>query len=300
MSHALSEPRISSLIWPDTARDRAALKPRKIKAREAVIPRRASAPDSGLANGQRRSVWRESLAMVQAHLPYTRRTVRAKETIYRCGDPFDMLYLINCGSCKILNLSVDGREQPVDFCLKGDWLGFDGIASARHACSAVALDSGELWAIPYSAMLQASVASPEVMQVLLGAMSEQLTHNRDRALSVCTLAADARVADFLLHWAQALAERDLRNDEIAVHMTRADIGRHLGITLESVSRAFTKMQQHGVIRFGDNARRNIGIPSLSALSAFVHDHNALEQRRLNQRDTRLPAPAPWRQQVRPC
>ena len=235
MSHALSASRVASLLWPDTAHDRAPLKGHKVHAEKVLNKRLPGAAIGGLSNGlsneltngQQPSVWRESLAMVQAYSPYTRRAVRAKETIYRCGDPFDTLYLIHCGSCKILNLSADGREQPVNFCLKGDWLGFDGIASTRHACSAIALDSGELWAIPYSALLQAGVTSPEVMRVLLAAMSEQLTHNHNRALSVCTLAADARVADFLLHWAQALAERDLRNDEIALHMTRADIGRHL-------------------------------------------------------------------------
>lgn len=301
MSDSPTVPAVASSPWPDAASDNTLGPSPKPSTSTPLSPHPSSLSNIGLANGQRPSVWRESLAMVQAHLPYTRRAVHAKETIYRCGDPFETLYLINCGSCKLLNLAADGRELPVDFCLRGDWLGFDGIGGARHACTAIALDSGELWALSYSALIQASRASPEVMPVLLKALSEQMTQHHDKALSICTLAADARVADFLLHWAQALADRDLRNDEIAVPMTRAEIGSHLGITLESVSRALSKMAQQGVIRFGDNVRRNIGIPSLSTLGAFVQAHTPQQPRGVTEAAApRLPVPVAWRRRVRPC
>ena len=51
-------------------------------------------------------------------------------------------------------------------------------------------------------------------------------------MSLCTLPADARVADFLRYWADSLAERGLRTDQITLRMTRAEIGNYLGMTLE--------------------------------------------------------------------
>ena len=63
--------------------------------------------------------------------------------------------MLNSGFFKIVNLSADGREQVVGLHFKGDWLGFDGIASGRYGCDAVAMDTGEVWAIRYDALLAA-------------------------------------------------------------------------------------------------------------------------------------------------
>ena len=108
------------------------------------------------------------------------------------------------------------------------------------------------------------------MRVVLAAMSAQLARNRDAMLSMGTLAADARVGDFLLQWANSLAERGLRTDQFNVHMTRAEMGNYLGMRLESVSRALSRLARCGVIEFNEKGRRDISIPSLSALSDFVH------------------------------
>ncbi len=58
-------------------------------------------------------------------------------------------------------------------------------------------------------------------------------------MSVCTLPADARVADFLRFIAESSAARGMRTDQITLRMTRAEIGNHLGLTLESASRALS-------------------------------------------------------------
>ena len=70
-------------------------------------------------------------------------------------------------------------------------------------------------------------------------------------MSVCTLPADARVADFLRYWAESLAKRGLRTDQITLRMTRAEIGNYLGMTLETVSRALSKLAREQ----GDRVRR---------------------------------------------
>lgn len=222
------------------------------------------------APGNSKLCWRESLELMERHLAFGRRRVRCNDQIYQCGQAFDTLYLVSSGLFKIVNLSADGREQPAGLYFKGDWLGFDGIPSGQHACSAVALDSGEVWTIRYDALLQASLKEPVLMRLVLTAISKQLEKNRDAALSMGTLSADGRVADFLLQWAYSLAERGMRTDQINVHMSRADMGNYLGLRLESVSRALSKLARSGVIYFNEKGRRDISIPNLAALSSFIH------------------------------
>jgi CRP/FNR family transcriptional regulator len=123
--------------------------------------------------------------------------------------------------------------------------------------------------VRYDSLLQASTKVPQLMHIVFAAMSAQMTRHRDAILCMSTLPADARVADFLLRWTKALSERGLRTDQITIHMTRADMGRHLGLTLESVSRALSRLARCGVIRFSEKGRRDIAIPQLAALSAFI-------------------------------
>ena len=88
-------------------------------------------------------------------------------------------------------------------------------------------------------------------------------------MSLCTLPADARVAEFLRRWADSLARSGLRSDQITLRMTRAEIGNYLGMTLETVSRALSKLARDEVICFAEKGRRDIRIPDVEALSAFV-------------------------------
>lgn len=211
----------------------------------------------------------DSLKLLSEQLNPHRRIVHAGDMAYQAGERFSNLYVLSSGFFKIVNLAVDGREHVVSLKFRGDWLGFDGIASGGYSCDAVAMDTGEVWAIPYQALLQACVTMPELLQMLHTAMSRQILHERDSLMSVCTLPADARVADFLRCWAETLAERGMRTDEITLHMTRAEIGNCLGMTLESVSRALSRLERDKIIGFRANGRRAILIPDVGELSAFV-------------------------------
>jgi CRP/FNR family transcriptional regulator, anaerobic regulatory protein len=211
----------------------------------------------------------EMLALVAERVPLQRRVLHAGDTIYRCGDPFTQLFLLNTGCCKLINSAADGRAQVVGLQFRGDWLGFDGIAGSRYRCDAVALDTGEIWALRYDQLLAACAAHPPLMALLHGEMSRVISRDRDSLMALTTLSADARVAEFLRLMADALAQRGLRTDQITLRMTRAEIGNYLGMTLESVSRALSRLVRQHLIGFADGARREISIPDVDALAAFV-------------------------------
>ncbi|MGO4392395.1 Crp/Fnr family transcriptional regulator [Variovorax sp. M-6] len=211
----------------------------------------------------------DTLQLLQDSFPIHRRIVHAGDTVYQVGQAFGYLHVVNSGCFKMVNLSGEGREQVVGLYFKGDWLGLDGIATAHYACDAVAMDTGEVWAIRYDALLQAAVRTPALLTALHETMSRELTRDHDSMLSLCTLPADARVAGFLRYWADALAQRGLRTDQITLRMTRAEIGNYLGMTLETVSRALSRLARGDVIRFTEKGRRDIHIPRVEALTAFI-------------------------------
>lgn len=211
----------------------------------------------------------ESLKLVNDTVAVTRRLLHAGESVYEAGERFESLHVVNSGIFKLVNLSPDGREQVVGLQFKGDWLGFDGIATGRHSCDAVAMDTGEVWTVRYDSLLQASARQPALMAVMHSAMSREMTRDRDALLSICTLPADARVAEFLHNWASSLSERGLRTDQITLRMTRAEIGNYLGMTLETVSRALSRLAKSRLIEFAEKGRRDIRIPHVEGLAEFV-------------------------------
>jgi CRP/FNR family transcriptional regulator, anaerobic regulatory protein len=140
------------------------------------------------------------------------------------------------------------------------------------------MDTGEIWTFRYDTLLRTCATVPALMAVMHAAMSGQIVRDRDSPLALGTLPADARVADFLKNWAECLSERGLRTDQITLRMTRAEIGKTLGMTLESVSRALCRMSRAGVIRFDEKGRRDIAIPSVEALADFVQESLASQMR----------------------
>ncbi|MEO8524854.1 MAG: Crp/Fnr family transcriptional regulator, partial [Caldimonas sp.] len=166
----------------------------------------------------------DTLALLNDALAPQRRVVHAGDAIYQAGEQFGKLCMLNSGSVKIVGMSADGREQVVGLKFRGDWLGFDGIANGEYTCDAIAMDTGEVWTFRYDALLAACARYPLLLTVLHRAMSREIGRDRESLMSVCTLPADARVAEFLRHWARSLARCGLRTDQITLRMTRAEIG----------------------------------------------------------------------------
>jgi CRP/FNR family transcriptional regulator len=211
----------------------------------------------------------DMLQLLQDTLPIQKRIVRAGDSIYQVGQAFQCLYIVSSGFYKMINLSDEGREQVVGLHFRGDWLGLDGIANGHYGCDAVAMDTGEVWAIRYDALLLAGARTPALLVALHETMSRELARDRDSMQSLCTLPAEARVAGFLRYWADALSQRGLRTDQFTLRMTRAEIGNYLGMTLETVSRSLSRLASVDAIRFCEKGRRDIQIPKVEALTAFM-------------------------------
>ena len=210
----------------------------------------------------------DELSLLQRLLPIQRRLVHAGDAVCLAGERFEHLGVVHSGIFKSVTTTADGRERVAGVHFKGDWIGFDAIAAGRHTCDVLALDTGELWSVRYQAVVEAATASPELLAILHKAMCGQIERERDSMMALCTLPADARVADFLCQWTQSLAERGLRTDQINLRLTRAEIGNHLGLTLETVSRALSRMARADVIRF-EHGRRELHVPEPGALNRYI-------------------------------
>ncbi len=213
--------------------------------------------------------WRESLCLIERHMPFKLRSLHVGDPVQTAGDAFSGLHLVHFGAVKTLVVAACGRQQVVGLHLTGDWVGFDGIASGYCASNGYAMDTSEVWTVCYAVLLQTAERVPELARALYIAMGSQLASQHRWRVALATLPADARLADFLRTWVQALALRDLRSDNMALLLTRAEIGNHLGMRLETVSRSFSRLVELGLIVFDDKRRQHLATPDIYALAAYV-------------------------------
>ena len=70
---------------------------------------------------------------------------------------------------------------------------------------------------------------------------------RDRGMLLGSMKARERLVAFLLNLSRRFASRGYSPSEFNLRMTREEIGSYLGLKLETISRAFSKLQAEGLI-----------------------------------------------------
>jgi CRP/FNR family transcriptional regulator, anaerobic regulatory protein len=181
-------------------------------------------------------------------LVYARRRIKLGESLYRAGDAFASLYAIRSGFFKTTQILEDGRDQVTGFHMAGEILGMDGIGPERHSSNAVALEDSEICVIPYARLEALGHEVHALQQQFHKVMSREIAREHGVMLLLGTMRAEERLSAFLLNLSQRFTARGYSAFEFNLRMTREEIGSYLGLKLETVSRAFSKLQEDGLIK----------------------------------------------------
>jgi CRP/FNR family transcriptional regulator len=176
-----------------------------------------------------------------------RRAVARGESLFRTGDSFQSLFAIRTGFFKTCVSSEDGRDQVTGFQMAGELLGMDGISGERHSCDAVALEDSQVCVIPFADLEHLSRDVVELQHQFHKIMSREIVRDHGVMLLLGSMRAEERLATFLLNLTQRLQARGFSATALVLRMTREEIGSYLGLKLETVSRAFSKFQQDGIL-----------------------------------------------------
>jgi CRP/FNR family transcriptional regulator len=191
---------------------------------------------------------------------YTRKRVRRGDALYHAGSGFDSLYAVRSGFFKSSLVLEDGRDQVTGFHMAGEILGMDGIGTGSHAMDTTALEDSEVCVIPY-----AHLADPALQRQLHKVMSRELVRDQGVMMLLGTMRAEERLAAFLLNLSQRFVARGFSQHEFHLRMTREEIGSYLGLSLETVSRLFSRFQDEGLITVQQKHIRILDIPGLKAV-----------------------------------
>ena len=197
----------------------------------------------------------------------TRRAVPRGEALFRAGEAFTSLYAVRTGFFKTCVSSEDGRDQVTGFQMAGELLGLDGIGTDRHTCDAVALEDSQVCVIPFHQLEDLSRELSDLQRHLHKIMSREIVRDHGVMLLLGSMRAEERLAAFLLNLTQRLRTRGFSGSELILRMTREEIGSYLGLKLETVSRAFSKFQEDGILEV---KQRHIRVLDAEALGRLVN------------------------------
>jgi CRP/FNR family transcriptional regulator len=183
------------------------------------------------------------------------RVFAAKEHVFTEGDPRCNLYRVEAGAVCLYKVMGDGRRQVLGFAYPGDLIGLG--ACNDHQCNAQATKRSQLRSVPWNTVQRLARLDPALGLKLYEAISEELAAAHDLLLTTGQRSAAERVATFLLATVRRCRRAGQDATVIDLPMTRADIGDFLGLTIETVSRTFTKLRQLGVIDLAQSARVHV-------------------------------------------
>lgn len=192
----------------------------------------------------------------------SRRSVRRGQTLFRSGEPFDSVYAIRTGFFKTRLATSDGQEQVTGFQMAGEVLGLDGISTDVHQCDAVALEDSQVCVIRYGQLESLSREFTDLQRQFHKVMSREIVNDHDMMRLLGNRRAEERVAAFVLDLTRRLRSRGFSASSLLLRMTREEIGTYLGLTLETVSRSFSRLHDDGVLRVH---RRQIDVLDPAAL-----------------------------------
>ncbi len=172
--------------------------------------------------------------------------VAAGKTIFSEGELADSVFGLSRGFVRLYKLLPDGRRQILGFALPGDFLGMP--INDKHRLSADTI--GEVTLSRFSRIKLANfvLSSPNVLRLLMEFAARQLEMAQDQIALIGRRSAEEKVSIFLVNWRSRLTWITAFSEAVPLPMPRQDIADFLGLTLETISRTFTKLEQRKAIR----------------------------------------------------
>ena len=186
--------------------------------------------------------------------------------VYGEKEPADYVYQVKTGAVRSYKLLSDGRRQIGAFHLAGDIFGLEN--GTEHRFTAEAIVDTTVRLIKRQSLEMVADSDALVARNLLCMTTNNLQHAEDHMLLLGRKTSLERVAAFLIEMDKRLTPAGV----IALPMSRRDIADYLGLTLETVSRALSRLHELGILGFIGNTQRQIVLLDRQQLASLDLQH----------------------------
>jgi len=199
--------------------------------------------------------------------------LNAGEVLFDEGSKRDFVYTLTSGMLRLLKTLPDGRRYVTGFVLPGDFVGL--IDDDHHILTAEAIQNSDLCIYSSDSLFALTKSDPAMREYFLQHTRIALRRAYDTQLILGRLSPIEKLARFILELKTRLIENQVSASPVPLSMNRTDIADHLGLTVETVSRSFSKLKIQRVIRLpATNAVEicdNVKLMMIAGFSEFERD-----------------------------
>ena len=188
------------------------------------------------------------------------------QPLFQHGIALDALFALRTGSIKTQIIEASGQQQITGFYLPGEIVGLDGMLDGIHSSTAIAMEDSEVCVVKLDDIDEISRYVPSLQHQVRRLMSKEIARSHQVLLALGSMRSEQRLAAFLINLSQRLAALGYSSTDFIMRMSREEIGNYLGLTLETVSRLFSRFAREGVIRVN---QREVKILDMAALNELV-------------------------------
>jgi len=176
--------------------------------------------------------------------PATAVVLRPHELIMRQDDPATAFFIVIDGWVKIYRNTPSGDETVIDIMKKGDSFA-EAVAFTghRYIATAEAVNTARVGRIPADHLVRCIRGSPDIALAMIASVSQHMHHLVQQVEQLKAQSGVQRVAEFIA--SLSLAEQG--KCAAALPYDKVLIAARLGLTPESLSRAFAKLRAVGVV-----------------------------------------------------
>ncbi len=174
------------------------------------------------------------------------------DTLFYEGDDPGYVFTVATGTIRLYKMLPDGRRQITGFVLPGDFLGLATQVGFSYTAEAVT-ETG-VCRFPARQLRRLFDEFPKLEKNLLGKARDELIAAQEQMLLLGRKTPAEKIASFLLGLSRRAKRWDMPSNPVLLPMSRGDIADYLGLTVETVSRTFTRLRFDGVIELPESHR----------------------------------------------
>jgi CRP/FNR family nitrogen fixation transcriptional regulator len=178
------------------------------------------------------------------------------EEIFAEGKRAEYVFQVIDGVVRTCRFLQDGHRHVEDFHIAGEYFGLE--ARGEHTRTAEAVGPATVLRLKRGAIADLARRDVDVAGLVLELLMNKLERARKHVILLSRKSACERVAAFLTD----LAQRSGASGIVDLPMSRQEIADYLGLTIETVSRAFSRFEADGLIVRHDKRRVFCDLPRL--------------------------------------
>ena len=173
-----------------------------------------------------------------------------RRQLFRAGDPIKSIFKITSGIIAVSKILPDGKRQVLDFFLPGDLCGFLE-ADGEYSFDGEAITDVTTCSFDRERLMIFARQHPDVAEALRVALADRLKRAVLHMAVLGQLTSTERVATFLCSMSPAYTKDTTARIHV-LPMTRTDIADYLGLRLETVSRALSRLRRSRFIEIDND------------------------------------------------